>query len=32
VLPRRLLEAGFPFRHSTVLAALGAVYGRRVSV
>jgi uncharacterized protein (TIGR01777 family) len=32
VLPRRLLDAGFPFRHTTVLAALSAVYGRRVAV
>jgi len=30
VMPRRLLDAGFPFRHTTILAALGAVYGRRV--
>ncbi len=32
VLPRRLLDAGFPFRHTTVLAALAAVYGRRINV
>jgi NAD dependent epimerase/dehydratase family enzyme len=32
VLPRRLLDAGFPFRHTTVLAALSAMYGRRVAV
>jgi uncharacterized protein len=30
VLPRRLLEAGFAFRHTTILSALSAAFGRRV--
>jgi uncharacterized protein (TIGR01777 family) len=32
VLPRRLLDAGFSFRHTTILAALSAAFGRRVVV
>jgi uncharacterized protein (TIGR01777 family) len=32
VLPRRLLDAGFAFRHTTILAALSAAFGRRVAV
>jgi uncharacterized protein len=31
VLPTRLLDAGFTFRHSTILAALSAAFGRSVS-
>ena len=32
VLPTRLLDAGFAFRHSTILAALSAAFGRSVSI
>jgi len=32
VLPRRLLDAGFAFRHTTILAALSAAFGRRVAI
>jgi uncharacterized protein (TIGR01777 family) len=32
VIPRRLLDAGFTFRHTTLLAALSAAFARRVSV
>jgi uncharacterized protein len=32
VLPIRLLSAGFTFRHSTILAALSAAFGRSVPV
>ncbi len=32
ILPTRLLDAGFAFRHSTILAALSAAFGRSVSI
>jgi len=32
VIPRRLLDAGFTFRHTTLLAALSAAFARRVTV
>jgi uncharacterized protein (TIGR01777 family) len=31
VVPRRLLDAGFSFRHSTILAALSVAFDRRVA-